>query len=211
MHIHKMLFPVLWSTLKINLWVLLLIRSNDPVDAESNPGPVLIAACSTFVKNYQGDCTVSATYTTKYADIYIPEQYHVQHIRTHKRMKLIMEVEDSTGTATFVAMGKAAEDLLQCSVSTLMEVNRGYFCKSKLIVIDSLTSGEIAVTALSYKVPTNKMERTFATNHLMKNRIAGTVVKEAIVNKKLLLKVRDWSWILAPWHHCTDKKVRHII
>lgn len=80
-----MLFPVLWSTLKINLWVLLLIRSNDPVDAESNPGPVLIAACSTFVKNYQGDCTVSATYTTKYADIYIPEQYHVQHIRTHKR------------------------------------------------------------------------------------------------------------------------------
>ncbi|KAI3843583.1 hypothetical protein MKX03_022408, partial [Papaver bracteatum] len=53
------------STLKIALWGSATNQvGNDPIDCESIPCPVLVAVCSTFVKNYQGKITLSSTNAT---------------------------------------------------------------------------------------------------------------------------------------------------
>lgn len=47
---------------------------NDPIDCDSIPCPVLVAVCSTFVKNYQGKITLSSTNAAKvYNNVDIPE------------------------------------------------------------------------------------------------------------------------------------------
>ncbi|KAI3861767.1 hypothetical protein MKX03_019560, partial [Papaver bracteatum] len=54
------------STMKIALWGSAANQvGNDPIDCESTPCPVLVAVCSTFVKNYQGKITLSSTNATK--------------------------------------------------------------------------------------------------------------------------------------------------
>ncbi|XP_026397280.1 uncharacterized protein LOC113292615 [Papaver somniferum] len=46
------------------------LSGNDRIDVDSNPGTILLAVCSTFVKNYQVKITISSTTATKvYANI----------------------------------------------------------------------------------------------------------------------------------------------
>ncbi|KAI3987835.1 hypothetical protein MKX01_020949 [Papaver californicum] len=63
------------STTKIALWGSAANQvGNDPIDCDSIPFPVLVAVCSTFLKNYQGKITLSSTNATVlYTDIDIPE------------------------------------------------------------------------------------------------------------------------------------------
>ncbi|KAI3856447.1 hypothetical protein MKW98_008899 [Papaver atlanticum] len=63
------------KTMKIALWGSAANQvGNDPIDCDSTPSPVLVAVCSTFVKNYQGRITISSTNATKvYADADMPE------------------------------------------------------------------------------------------------------------------------------------------
>ncbi|RZC85958.1 hypothetical protein C5167_026645 [Papaver somniferum] len=63
------------STMIIALWGSAVNQvGNDPIDCDSIPCPVLVAVCSTFVKNYQGKITLSSTNAAKvYNNVDIPE------------------------------------------------------------------------------------------------------------------------------------------
>ncbi|KAI3907741.1 hypothetical protein MKW98_008418 [Papaver atlanticum] len=53
------------STMRIKLWGSATNQVwNDLIDCDSILGPVLVAVCSTFVKNYQGKITLSSENAT---------------------------------------------------------------------------------------------------------------------------------------------------
>ncbi|KAI3942421.1 hypothetical protein MKW98_013073 [Papaver atlanticum] len=53
------------TTMKIALWGSATNQvGNDPIHYDSITRPVLVAGCSTFVKNYQGRITLSSTNAT---------------------------------------------------------------------------------------------------------------------------------------------------
>ncbi|KAI3858730.1 hypothetical protein MKX03_033683, partial [Papaver bracteatum] len=63
------------TTMKIALWGSAANQvGSEPIDCDSVPRPVVVAVCSTFVKNYQGRITLSSTNATKvYTDADITE------------------------------------------------------------------------------------------------------------------------------------------